>query len=464
MKRNYFNLTYTDELLRLVKIEGKKITSIVSGKLSPGVVSKGKVERPKLFAEKIIELKNSAKPRRIIANEVIAALPEDKVYLKTVEIPKMPLDKINSAISWQIESIIPFKQKDIYFNWDLIGEGDNKLKLLVAVCEKSVVDNIVESLLIAKIKPLIIVFPSIGLANLLTGDVAEPMMIVDLSRESNISLIVAQKKTVYFSTTRNIGTDFANIETIIHDAIDYYQEKYPNKKISKVTVFGLSNLESLEGKLHHSLSQKIDLGQTQNITIIKNIKPEYASYIDNLGLDLSLDKINLLPPEIRTNCSNEIVNFRLLSTFNYFILLLVFILALYGGLWLSLYYSAYNLDKDYSYLIKQQITPKQEELEKEIKDLNNKINLINSITLTPTIGFSTIDKIISTASEGIALHDISISADQAVSIKGIAKTREELVTFKDQLNQLDILSPIILPITALEEKENANFEFITNLK
>ena len=133
MKRNLFTLTYNDKVLRLVKIDGKKISSVASADIGPGIVKGGKIERVKLFAELINELKAKAKPNKIVASEVIAAVPEEKIFLKTTTIPKMPVEKVDSAISYQLESIIPFKLAEVYYNWRIVKVTEDKLVVLIAV-------------------------------------------------------------------------------------------------------------------------------------------------------------------------------------------------------------------------------------------------------------------------------------------------------------------------------------------
>lgn len=459
----YYTLTYNEEVIRLVKIEGKAIESVASSKIPAGVIHDGKIERTKLFAELIIDLKKSAKPHRIIVNEVIAAIPEEKVFLKIIELPKIPLAKIDSAILWQIESIIPYDKKEIYFNWKIIGSSTDKLKILVAVCEKKVVDGLLESLIIAKQKTLVITFPSAGLANLLAQD-NKITVIVDLSQKNNILVIAAKNKSIYFSTSRHIDDDFRGLESIIHDAVEYYHQKYSSEEISNILIFGPPNISKVEEAIHKTISERVKFARAEDIKIISNIKEEYVSYIDNLGLDISLEKLNLLPPEIRENTKNENINLRLGSILNYFLLAIIFIGIIFIFAWGKIYLDTLKINSEYSNLTKNQTSGAQKNLESEINTFNNKISIVKAIPFNNALKPGLIEKIVSFVDLNINLKEIKIEQNKNIKIKGIAKNRNDLVIYKDKLNSSGLTGSINLPITALEKKENVEFELNSSIK
>lgn len=463
MARNYFTLTYTQEVLRLVKISGKTIESIAMAEIPAGIINVGKIERVKLFAELIEELKKSAKPKRIASDEVVAAIPEEKVFLKIIEIPKMPIDKIDSAILWQIESSIPFEKKEIYFNWKIIGTSADKLKLLVAVCEKKIIDNLIEALIYAKLKPLVVTFPSAGLANLLACD-DKVSIITDLSQKDSVLLVVAKNKNVYFSTSRHISSNFKGLERIIQDTIEYYRKKYFQEEINNILIFGPPAMEEIKDKIQTTISQKIKLVNSEDIKIISHIKKDYLSYIDNLGLDLSLEKLSLMPPEIRSNAKNETINYRMSSTLNYFLFFAIIVLIGYGLLWGMLHLDILNTNNLYSNLQQNQTSSQQKALEVEINQFNSKIAIIKAIPFASSIKPSYIEKIISFADQNITLKEIAIDTNHSVKIKGIAKSRNDLIIFKDKLNASNLLNPINLPISALEKKENVDFELGSSIQ
>lgn len=53
--------------------------------------------------------------------------------------------------------------------------------------------------------------------------------------------------------------------------------------------------------------------------------------------------------------------------------------------------------------------------------------------------------------------------DNSLRISGIAKTRNDLLSFKDKLEKSNYFSNINLPISSLLEKENINFEINTTI-
>lgn len=462
MARNYFTLTYTQEVVKLVKISGRSIESVAIAEIPAGIINAGKIERVKLFAELINELKKNAKPRRITSNEVIAAIPEEKVFLKIIEIPKMPTDKIDSAILWQIESIIPFEKKEIYFNWKIVDASLDKLKVLVAVCEKKIIDNLLEALIYAKLKPLIITFPSAGLANLLAPDNIISI-IVDLSQKDTILLVVAKNKNIYLSTSRHISSNFTGLERIIHDTVEYYHKKNFGEEIGSILIFGPPILEKIKDRIQSTISEKIKLGNIEDVKIMSHIKKDYISYVDNLGLDLTLEKLSLMPPEIRANAKNETVNYRLSSMINYFLLFGIIIILGYGLFWGKIYLDILKINNQYSNLQQTQTSSTQKVLEVEVGQFNSKIDIIKSIPFAQSIKPSFVEQIVSCSDQNITLKEIKIDATNAIKIKGLAKGRNDLIIFKDKLNATNLLAPINLPISALEKKDNVDFELTSTV-
>lgn len=407
--------------------------------------------------------RKGCKAKKITDNEVVAAIPEEKVFLKTIHLPKIPLSKIDSTIAWQIESLMPYKIEEVYYNWKIIGDADNQLVILLAVCEKTIIDSLFETLILAELKPLIITFPSIGLANLLARG-NNTIVIVDLSRQNSISLIIAQNGNVHFSTSRHIDSDYRGLEQIVSSTINYYHQKYLQNNIKSILVFGLPELVRIEDRLKQNISNVTRIGKKEDIKVINNIKEEYLSYIDNLGLDLSLEKLSLMPPELRDNFKNEQTNYRFSSILNYFILFIIFIALVYLIYFVKINYDLLNVSKEYANLLQNQTSTKQKELESEIQSFNAKLDIIKSLSLDKSLKPIIIKQIISAKDENITLKSIVIDQNKNVKITGLAKNRNDLILYKDKLNSLNIMAEINLPIAALEKKDDINFELTSTLK
>lgn len=459
LKRDFFSLTYTDHRLKIVKIKKNKIVSVASSEIPAGVVKDGKIERHKMFADLLGELKRNAKPKKITAKEIVAAIPEEKVFLKIIEIPKMPVEKIDSAIAWQLESIIPFKEKDVYYNWRIVGENQGKLRLLIDICEREIADSLLEALNIAKQKTLIIGFPSASIANLLTSG-NHLSIIIDLSKQDNVFLIAAKNKSVYFSSSRHIGNNYNELEKIILSTVSYYSKKFPNERIGKILIYGPPRLSQYEEKLKNIYKENNSI----DIQVIKNIKEEYVSYIDNLGLNFGIEDLSLLPPQIRENTKNESINYKFSSIINYFVLVIIFLGIIYALAWGKIYLDINNLQNKYNNIKNFQTSDEQNEIEKKISSLNEKIAIINSIDFSSSISPEIVEDITSSTDDNVRIKDVEISKDNAVTIKGTAKSRNDLILYKDNLNKLDIMETISLPLTALEDKEDVDFELETSLK
>ncbi|MFZ2522055.1 MAG: PilN domain-containing protein [Minisyncoccia bacterium] len=103
-------------------------------------------------------------------------------------------------------------------------------------------------------------------------------------------------------------------------------------------------------------------------------------------------------------------------------------------------------------------------IQEKIKSINNELNLLNTSLEYPK--FSTIvDKIISKKSSSIKLNSFSYSGGKTwvITIKGIALTRESLVSFVDSLKSDSQFKSVDLPVSNLAKNKNIDFSVILNI-
>ena len=96
-----------------------------------------------------------------------------------------------------------------------------------------------------------------------------------------------------------------------------------------------------------------------------------------------------------------------------------------------------------------------------IKKINTMVGILSDSKSSPILMSDMITKIISLKNKGILISNISISKDnkgtENISISGVAKTRDNLTEFNNDLKNDGTFSTVDLPISALIKNTNAQF-------
>lgn len=125
--------------------------------LPPDCFSEGKIAKPKEIIKSIIKLINQTPGSNRLSNSVISVLPETKAFIKLIEIPNVASEKMASAILEETKNHFPFSPDEIYFDWQIINaktSDPDKIKILVSVALKEIVNSYTELLIAAGLKPL----------------------------------------------------------------------------------------------------------------------------------------------------------------------------------------------------------------------------------------------------------------------------------------------------------------------
>lgn len=147
---DFVGLSITDDRVRVIYLEDKKIKSYNSIYVPDGIVADGEiVDKSGLFKllDKAFE---EARPKKIKIKKVRIALSESKSFLRLISMPQMDEREINEAIKWEIEANIPLALDQVYYDWELIRDtftqDDDEMKVLVLASAKRVVDQYLDIL------------------------------------------------------------------------------------------------------------------------------------------------------------------------------------------------------------------------------------------------------------------------------------------------------------------------------
>ncbi|HAS80952.1 MAG: Type IV pilus assembly protein PilM [Candidatus Nomurabacteria bacterium GW2011_GWE1_32_28] len=199
-----FGLDISDESIKFVELirskEGIRVNRYGEKKIPAGIIESGKIKNSKGMEDVLTSLRKEEGLKF-----VRVSLPEEQVYLFNLNLEKLGLDNIKEGIELSLEEYIPIPAQDAIFDYELLGEDDQYLKLEVAAIPK----NIIESYLsifknsTISVKSFELEAQSIARAVVKNGDL-ETYMIVDFG-EKRTGIFIISKGVVIFTSTLDVG-------------------------------------------------------------------------------------------------------------------------------------------------------------------------------------------------------------------------------------------------------------------
>jgi len=189
-----FGLDIGDLSLKMVLLEktGKKIKVKCYGEkaVPQGYFERGEIKKEAEIA-KII--KDFIKAQKIYTSYAVAVLPETKTFIKTIEIPVSEKGNILENIKKEIELYVPFKIEEIYFDWKIISQENNKIKILVGVSSKNIIDSYLKVLKMAGLRPVSLEIESVAILDALLDkkeNFLKPLAVLDLGATRSSLIII----------------------------------------------------------------------------------------------------------------------------------------------------------------------------------------------------------------------------------------------------------------------------------
>lgn len=124
----------------------RKISGFGAAPIVRGSVVNGDIVNKENVIQSIKKALKDSGPRRITLKRVVCALPETKVFLRILNVPRMEEEEMGEAIKWEIEANIPLPIDQVYFDWKILeknfsGPDDKKVSVLVVAVAQKTVDQ-----------------------------------------------------------------------------------------------------------------------------------------------------------------------------------------------------------------------------------------------------------------------------------------------------------------------------------
>lgn len=341
-KTKMFGVDINNKDMKILQIENHKGKHNITGwakKLLPaGVIEDFEVKDRSKFVEILKNALDTETAKKIKGSSVVLSVPEDKVFLRILDVPSMEDSEMGEAIKWGVEENIPISIDEVYYDWQIVHRGKKNMKVLVAASPRRVIDSLIESFEEAGLHVQILEADSMATGrSLFAKDENDPVLVVDIGIEGTGYFIyhdgypafsssgsvsgqmftdaVAKyyelewKKAEHFKTKVGLGNNKKEREealrlyspllsTLIQEiekTMVFYDENLrgkTNKKVDKIIVCGGgSNLKGIIPFLSINLKMNITQGDPwKNVLLDKGIPPvskeEAQSYITVIGLGI----------------------------------------------------------------------------------------------------------------------------------------------------------------------------------
>lgn len=184
-----FGLDISDLTVKFVKIKhlrrGLEIEYYGEAALPAGVIENGEIKKSgellTVLKKNLVDIDGRQIPDRF----VVAALPEEKSFVRLLQLPRVQIHEIAAAIRWELEANIPLPIDQTYFDYEVVhGENmpSDHLDVLVTVFPRDIVESYAMVLKGAGLKPLALELESQAISRSLLADsmVGEGYIIIDL--------------------------------------------------------------------------------------------------------------------------------------------------------------------------------------------------------------------------------------------------------------------------------------------
>jgi len=184
------------EAVQLGKSGGKiKIVAYARTKLSSGIIDNGKIKHVEQLITEIKRLIASAAGQKFNTKNVVLSLPESRLYVHIFSVAKgLKGDKLDQEIEKEAANLIPTPLDDLYWDQRIVSHDKNQQKVLFVAAPVDLVDQLVEAVSQAGLKPVAIDYESASLAASLIPETPEKegkgaVMLLDIgARTTGLSI------------------------------------------------------------------------------------------------------------------------------------------------------------------------------------------------------------------------------------------------------------------------------------
>lgn len=148
------------------------------------------------MAQTIIQLRQDA---RIAAKSVVASMPESEVFVRLINLPKMTMSELETAITWEAEQYIPLPIADVNYSYTVVGERpDGGIDVLIVAAPLRLIEKYETVFSMAGLELVALETELLAASRcLVPEDNNSSVMVVDIGARSTDLAVVQGGKVVF---------------------------------------------------------------------------------------------------------------------------------------------------------------------------------------------------------------------------------------------------------------------------
>lgn len=239
----------------------------------PGIVSDSDTELESL-ANSIKKLLTAA---RIEGKDVIAALPESRVFTRVIDdLPYLTDNELSSAIRYAAEEFIPMSLADVNLNWQILVRSAPKDKnaktvVLVIASPKQAVSKYIKVLGMAGLRPKVLETEIIAVTRSLVGNNPfSPSTLIMQLGATTTDFAAVSRGLIWFTRSISTGGMALTRSLAQHFSFEVTQAEQYKK------IYGLMQ-DQLEGKVFEALKPIVDIIAGEGRRVIQAFETKYPA-------------------------------------------------------------------------------------------------------------------------------------------------------------------------------------------
>lgn len=453
-KHEFFGLSIDRAAIRGIQIDRNgKMTGIAEIALPQDVFLQGNLTKIDVFQNALKALKEQGK---FSTPYVVATFPEAFAYTRELHLPLVSTEELSEAVRWHSKELFPFPADDIYIDWKILKTTEQEYILAVVAVPKKTIDPLVQALLQVGLKPLNLRPDASTITRLLKLPQDRHAIVTEVNRTVAYVTLVEGEKSVFTTvipfTRDDTPTSYLhNIKLTIEEIKAYYKAKGVLSEESPDIV--------LTGEVASDQWIK-DLPSPAKILTTPPRNPAfnkaYAVAISQLNRVPHAENINLLPQSMQDVYMKE----RTTQYYNAVLLRAVSIAGAYCifALFVLMIIMVQKQDLDTNVKRLTNVLETSQQSSQNLLRVNATAKQIVTLAPLKKTPHEKINVFVSLVPSGIVITQWDYDDSKVLfNVSGIAKTRDDLLKFKSNLETSDQFTKILLPLSYLEAPRDINF-------
>ncbi|HTL39703.1 MAG TPA: type IV pilus assembly protein PilM [Methylomirabilota bacterium] len=159
----------------------------------------------------------------VSTKRVIASLPNSAVFTSVIEMPKIPVEELKTAIEFEAKKYVPLPLEEVALSWSILenkhqtitkdtnlgnlkNQNDSKNKILLTAVPTTVIDNYIKVFHMAGLEPQALEIEALALIRSLVGEDLHTNLLIDIGAKSTTVNLV-ENGYLRLSKNLNVGGD-----------------------------------------------------------------------------------------------------------------------------------------------------------------------------------------------------------------------------------------------------------------